>query len=490
MRPFHIGWDPTDRICRQVAQEGQPGSLMSQVHAVIRGNDNLDMAQREYILHAQTELQDHVAERIREYEAMLTVIGWVTGVVDPPPPLTSEGLRQQIMDAVVEAGGGLLDRSQRDSWVDDINPLNGIPVAIGIVYDISGGIAGLLGADELAADYDRTSERAYNTDLWSLYSNSVDVLAGYVIDGLRQYWDDFWEEVDTNGFLIAYGKLQIDSGFLAAELAIEIALSAVTGGAGGAVSRVIRVTGRRISRDVTEVTIRLSRAGEAVPDASTLFRHEVNDAEIPDDIERLMDEDNLGGADALEETAERADPNPDTPQTTQVEGEGGDLPPPVTRNPPLSAAERARLRRLTPNDELRDLVNEGQPIASELDPVPDPWLEGFERTARLEPDHIVPFHDIVSMDGFTDLSHANRMAILNDPDNFHGLSRSANGSRQNLSFEDWTMHRSSGTPVNPELRAQMIAEEARMREVLQQRIYNLLREQQNGSTPQLPFRDD
>lgn len=163
--------------------------------------------------------------------------------------------------------------------------------------------------------------------------------------------------------------------------------------------------------------------------------------------------------------------------------------PPPTNNPDIPDEELKRLRSSTPTQSLRNQVNEGQPVATKTNPVDDPWIEGQQRTARLEADHIVPYNDIIKMDGFSDLSDANRRAILNDPENFHGLSRSANASRGDLSFEDWTEYKRTGTPINPALRQRMIAEQARLEQVLQQRIYDLLRQQRQADAGGLPFRE-
>lgn len=128
------------------------------------------------------------------------------------------------------------------------------------------------------------------------------------------------------------------------------------------------------------------------------------------------------------------------------------------------------------------------PIATISNPVADLWLPGLVRTARLEADHIVPVSRILDKPGFSDLTPHNQDIILNMPENFHGLSRSANASRGNKSFEEWTHHVATGTVVTPELRRQMILEEARMHTVIQQRIDDLLRRQQAADTIGPPFR--
>lgn len=315
------GWNFHSRLVRQQvdAVGGRPPSLMDQVHRAIRGSHNLDMTQKEFVLHRETELQRHVAERIREYEAMLTVIGYLSGAVDPPPPMTTEKLREQVADAIREAGGSLIERSKR-STLDNLNPMNAITSGVGLVYGISGGIADLLGFDEAAEGYYDTARTALNTDVVALYNNAVNDLVVAIWEGLTDYWDRFWETADSEGFLIAFGKLRIDAGFLAAELAIDIALGVATGGAAAAASRVIRVVGRRVASTVTRVTVKIGRVGEFIPDTQRVLQLDVPDEKIPANIERLLDEDNLGGAARLDDTAQRGTPIPATSSTTYVRG--------------------------------------------------------------------------------------------------------------------------------------------------------------------------
>lgn len=310
------------RLVRQQAAEGgsgRPPSLMDDVRRVIMGRNNLDMTTKEFVLHRDTELQRHTAARIREYEAMLTVIGYLTGKVPPPPPLTTEGLRAQISQAIKDSAGSLINRSKR-SFADNFNPLNAITSGIGALYGVSGAVADVLGFDETANLYYDTAKTSLDTDVVALYSNAVNDLLASIWQGLSDYWMTFWKTADTEGFLIAYGKLRIDAGFLAAELAIDIALGAVTSGAGAAASRVIRIVGRRVGSSLTRVTVKIGKVGEVIPDTHRVLQLDVDDAKIPADIERLMDEDNLGGASTLSDTDRRATPLPATPSTTYVRG--------------------------------------------------------------------------------------------------------------------------------------------------------------------------
>lgn len=305
---FLTSWSIDARLLRQVPSEGsggRPQSLMEQVHRVIRGSNNLDMNQKEFILHRDAELQRHVAERIREYEAMLTVIGYLSGAITPPPPMTTESLRNDIADALRKAGDSLIERSQRGEW-GNYNPLNAASSAVGLYYFVLGGGADLLGFDQTAESYYNIGRTAANTDVWQLYSNSVNELTLAIWSGIRDYWDRFWETASTEGFLIAYGKLRIDAGFLAAELAIDIALGVITGGIAAGASRVVRIVGRRVGRTATRVTIKVGHSRQAIPETHRVLEVDIPDSTIPPHIERLMDEDNLGGAARLDDTALRA----------------------------------------------------------------------------------------------------------------------------------------------------------------------------------------
>lgn len=119
------------------------------------------------------------------------------------------------------------------------------------------------------------------------------------------------------------------------------------------------------------------------------------------------------------------------------------------------------MRAETPSDELRVEINQGHPVASEANPVPDEWLPGLERTAPYSPDHIVPASRIRDMEGFADLTYDQQVALLNYKPNFHPMSRAANTSRGNRRFSEWTEHKRTGTQVNPALREAMICAKRR-----------------------------
>ncbi|MDD9149075.1 hypothetical protein OYT88_10980 [Sporolactobacillus sp. CQH2019] len=66
----------------------------------------------------------------------------------------------------------------------------------------------------------------------------------------------------------------------------------------------------------------------------------------------------------------------------------------------------------------------------------DPVLPGKIITKKLEPDHIVSMDKISRMEGFDRLTEKQQLEVLNNPKNFIGLSRTANGSKQDKSYEE------------------------------------------------------
>jgi hypothetical protein len=116
------------------------------------------------------------------------------------------------------------------------------------------------------------------------------------------------------------------------------------------------------------------------------------------------------------------------------------------------------------------MVNEGR-----IAPFPDEALPGFTVTGRLEADHIVSMDRITRMEGFDKLTFDQQLSVLNNPDNFIGLSRSANASKGSKTFSEWTIHKKSGTPVNPAFRERMIQVEKNLEIQLQREIDDLVK---------------
>lgn len=130
------------------------------------------------------------------------------------------------------------------------------------------------------------------------------------------------------------------------------------------------------------------------------------------------------------------------------------------------------LRTQTPTSDIRDAVNNGKTF-----PHPDEALPGKTVTQRLQADHIVSMDRITRMEGFDQLTKTEKISVLNNSDNFYGLSRSANSSKGPKSYEDWTEHKRTNTPVDPEFRSRMIERERQLESQLQEQIdsYNRAR---------------
>jgi len=126
------------------------------------------------------------------------------------------------------------------------------------------------------------------------------------------------------------------------------------------------------------------------------------------------------------------------------------------------------LRENTPTQEIRDMVNEGVQL-----PMPDPALPGLEITKNLHADHIVPMDKITRMEGFETLTREQQLSVLNNPDNFTGLSESANTSKGSKTYQEWTRHKSKGIDVDPAFRNEMMQREIQVERQLQQQIDNL-----------------
>jgi hypothetical protein len=127
------------------------------------------------------------------------------------------------------------------------------------------------------------------------------------------------------------------------------------------------------------------------------------------------------------------------------------------------------LRDLTPTKEIRDLVNKDKTF-----PMDDPALPGKQITKKLHADHIVPMDKISRMEGFEKLTKQQQLEVLNNPDNFIGLSESANTSKGAKSFEEWTTYKKENIQVDPEFRRTMIEREGQIEGQLQKQIDDFL----------------
>ncbi|MGG2017859.1 hypothetical protein [Bacillus sp. S10(2024)] len=74
------------------------------------------------------------------------------------------------------------------------------------------------------------------------------------------------------------------------------------------------------------------------------------------------------------------------------------------------------------------------------------------------------------MEGSWKLTKEQQLQILNNPDNFIGLTKSANTSKGSKSFEEWTMHKGKKIQVNSEFRGKMIVLEKKLEIDIQKQI--------------------
>ncbi|VVP49708.1 hypothetical protein PS874_05163 [Pseudomonas fluorescens] len=127
------------------------------------------------------------------------------------------------------------------------------------------------------------------------------------------------------------------------------------------------------------------------------------------------------------------------------------------------------LRAKTPSAAIRKAVNKDVVL-----PMKDPALPGLQVTKSLHADHIVPMKAITEMSGFSKLTFADQVKVLNYERNFQGLSEVANTSKGAKSFGEWVSYKKGGIDVDPAFRSSMIDKAAKLEPEIQQHITNLL----------------
>ncbi|MFP3924306.1 PAAR domain-containing protein [Pseudomonas sp. W5-36] len=142
---------------------------------------------------------------------------------------------------------------------------------------------------------------------------------------------------------------------------------------------------------------------------------------------------------------------------------------------PADAAERIspelydKLRTKTPSLQIRKMVNKGVVL-----PMDDPALPGLQITKALHAEHVVSMKTITEMDGFSNLTFNDQVAVLNYKPNFIGLSETANTSKGAKSYAEWTSYKKGGVEVDPAFRSSMMRREAELEPEIQSHIYSLL----------------
>jgi hypothetical protein len=142
------------------------------------------------------------------------------------------------------------------------------------------------------------------------------------------------------------------------------------------------------------------------------------------------------------------------------------------RTPGISQELYNKLRRRTPSPEIRESVNEGVEL-----PMPDPALPGREITKPLHADHIYSMERLTKEEGFSDLTYENQLKVLNNPENFIGLSETANTSKGSKAYSEWTEYKKGKIQVDEEFRRTMMAREKEVEQILRQQIQDLLKAQ-------------
>ncbi|WP_241299117.1 PAAR domain-containing protein [Burkholderia stabilis] len=128
-----------------------------------------------------------------------------------------------------------------------------------------------------------------------------------------------------------------------------------------------------------------------------------------------------------------------------------------------------QLRAKTPSSKIQKMVNENYEPGMK-----DPALPGLTIDKPLHADHIVSMKEITEMPGFKDLPFDDQVKVLNNPDNFTGLSETANTSKGSKSYAEWTEYKKGGIKVDEGFRQQMMQREADNRTMLQNQINDLL----------------
>jgi len=293
-----------------------PTSLLASVRKVARGTDNADMTPDEFLTHVRKDQQQYFLERLREYEAMLHMVGLLAGVVGTKE---EQDRTRAAVKAAIENYLGSLEGA---GWSID-NPM---PV-------VSPGAAIIANAQDFfnyeeAADRTRMASRIQNTvelNMKLRVGQMMIDLVKSIWSALVDWWNGFWDTYESQGLIIAMNRARIDLTFLAAECAIDIGIAAATAGMGlgaSAALKGLRFVGMRTSRATTRVIIKAIPKDIPNPTATRLLDVEIPDADIDPQIDRIIDEDRFGGAGEIADTDTRVTPNADTPNTTVVRGAG------------------------------------------------------------------------------------------------------------------------------------------------------------------------
>ncbi|MGM7637657.1 hypothetical protein [Bacillus sp. Hm123] len=101
---------------------------------------------------------------------------------------------------------------------------------------------------------------------------------------------------------------------------------------------------------------------------------------------------------------------------------------------------------------------------------PDPALPGKYIIDTLHADHIVSMKNIARMENFDKLTEEQQLKVLNNPENFIGLSETANKSKGSKTYADWTIFKKENIKVDSKFREEMMEKEKELEMKLQKQI--------------------
>jgi len=136
----------------------------------------------------------------------------------------------------------------------------------------------------------------------------------------------------------------------------------------------------------------------------------------------------------------------------------------------ISSELYKKLRNKTPSIEAQDYVNQN---INNLIGTSDSALSQIINN-KLEADHIVSMKKVTAMEGFDKLSFEEQVVVLNNLENFTGLTKTANTSKGSKSYSEWTLYKKGNILVNPVFSALMVQAEIRIEGVLQNQIDDLV----------------
>ncbi|UXM95243.1 DNA/RNA non-specific endonuclease [Bartonella sp. HY329] len=294
----------------------KPISLLNEAKRIFKGRNNVDMTFNEFLLHAEKDKQQYFLERLKEYQAMLHVIGLLAGVIG------TEKEQKDLRDAVMKAIEDYIKTikiTEADKNTVYFETVGGEGDGYLAISWLISDLFGLEGTKKQLEDAGRTNHEANQ-----VISQIVKDFIYSLWNSLKKWWEDFWKIYETEGLLIAINRLKIDVVFFVAETALDIGISVALAGAGAAVAAALkglRFIGQRVGRTVTRVIIK------AIPDKphshqldKVLKEISIDDVNLDPSLKKLINEEKLGGASPIDDISKRQHSKPDFKKTTLVKG--------------------------------------------------------------------------------------------------------------------------------------------------------------------------